>query len=88
MIKNMGEKQKLSKETIDIINNKCHDLKYRISQNSQNRGRRGAEKYIEDVRNTLTIYDNIFQTGNEALDLVLTEKSLLCTEYNIKLSTM
>ena len=25
---------------------------------------------------------------NEALDLVLTEKSILCTEYRIKLSTM
>ncbi len=88
MIKNMGEKQKLSKETIDIINIKCHDLKYRISKIPKIEDGEEQKKYIEDVRNTLTIYDNIFQTGNEALDLVLTEKSLLCTEYNIKLSTM
>lgn len=40
------------------------------------------------MRNALAIYDNIFQTGNEALDLVLTEKSILCIEYRIKLSTM
>ena len=84
----LGEKQKLSKETIDIINIKCHDLKYRISKIPKIEDGEEQKKYIEDVRNTLTIYDNIFQTGNEALDLVLTEKSLLCTEYNIKLSTM
>lgn len=36
----------------------------------------------------MAIYDNIYQTGNDALDLVLTEKSLLCDEYNIKLSSM
>ena len=77
MIKNMGEKQKLSKETIDIINIKCHDLKYRISKIPKIEDGEEQKKYIEDVRNTLTIYDNIFQTGNEALDLVLTEKSLL-----------
>lgn len=36
----------------------------------------------------MSIYDNIYQTGNDALDLVLTEKSLLCEEYHIKLSSM
>lgn len=88
MINNIGEKQKLSKETIDIINIKCHDLKYRISKITRIEDADEQKKYVDDVRNALAIYDNIFQTGNEALDLVLTEKSILCTEYRIKLSTM
>lgn len=40
------------------------------------------------MKDALAIYGNIYQTGNDALDLVLMEKSLLCNEYNIKLSYM
>lgn len=88
MLHNMSEQQKLSRETINIINIKCHDLKYRISKISQIEDAGHQKEYIESVKGALAIYDNIFQTGNEALDLVLTEKSLLCSEYNIKLSSM
>lgn len=88
MLHSMGEQQKLSRETINIINIKCHDLKYRISQISKIGDAKDQQEYIRSVKDALAIYDNIFQTGNESLDLVLTEKSLLCNEYNIKLSAL
>ncbi|MDO4328814.1 MAG: ATP-binding protein [Lachnospiraceae bacterium] len=88
MLHNMREQQKLSRESINIINIKCHDLKYRISKISRIQDAEDQKEYIESVKGALAIYDNIFQTGNDALDLVLTEKSLLCNEYNIKLSSM
>lgn len=88
MLHTMGEQQKLSRETIGIINIKCHDLKYRISKISGIEDGEERQEYINSVREALEIYDNIFQTGNDALDLVLTEKSLLCKEYNIKFSSM
>lgn len=88
MLQNMKEQQKLSQETVNIINIKCHDLKYRISKIAGIEDAREQKEYIESVKDALAIYDNIFQTGNEALDLVLTEKSLRCNEYNIKLSCM
>ncbi|MGN0252396.1 MAG: GHKL domain-containing protein [Oliverpabstia sp.] len=88
MLHNLREQQKLSRETINIINIKCHDLKYRISKISKIEDLENQKEYIESVKNAVGIYDNIYQTGNDALDLVLTEKSLLCDEYNIKLSSM
>lgn len=88
MLHNLREQQRLSRESINIINIKCHDLKYRISKISRIEDARDQKEYIESVRNALAIYDNIFQTGNDALDLVLTEKSLLCNEHQIKLSSM
>lgn len=88
LLHNMGEQQKLSQETVNIINIKCHDLKYRISKIPRIEDEKDQQEYIESVRGALAIYDNIFQTGNDALDLVLTEKSLLCNEYSIKLSCM
>lgn len=88
MLHNLKEQQKLSKENINIINIKCHDLKYRISKISKIEDSKDQREYIEDIKNAVAIYDNIYQTGNDALDLVLTEKSLLCDEYHIKLSSM
>lgn len=88
LLHNMGEQQKLSRETINIINLKCHDLKYRISKIPRIENVDDQQEYINDVKGALEIYDNIYQTGNDALDLVLTEKGLLCNEYNIKLSCM
>lgn len=88
LLHNMGEQQKLSQETINIINIKCHDLKHRISKIPRIEDEKDQQEYIESVRGALEIYDNIFQTGNDALDLVLTEKSLLCNEYSVKLSCM
>lgn len=88
MLRQMSEKQKLSQETVNIINIKCHDLKYRIAKISDIESAEDQKEYIAQVQSALDIYDNIFQTGNSALDLILREKSLLCKEHNIKLSSM
>lgn len=86
MLRQSEEKQKLSQETINIINIKCHDLKYRLSHIPTTDS--GQKEYIESVSDAIAIYDSTLQTGNEALDLVLTEKSLLCSQYRIKFSCM
>lgn len=88
MLHNLKEQQKLSRENINIINIKCHDLKYRISQISKIDDAGEQKEYIETIKDAVAIYDNIYQTGNDILDLVLTEKSLLCDEYRIKMSCM
>lgn len=88
MLHNMSEQQKLSQDAVNIINIKCHDLKYRLSRIPKIEDAREQKEYIEQVKGAISIYDNIFQTGNDALDLVLTEKSLLCNEYDIKMSCM
>jgi len=74
MLHNIAEQQMLSQETINLINIKCHDLKYRISKIPSITDEKDQLEYINSVKDTVAIYDNIFQTGNNALDLVLTEK--------------
>lgn len=87
MLRQARESQKLSQETINIINIKCHDLKYRLTQIPRTTDS-DQKEYIQDVSDALTIYENTYQTGSDALDLVLTEKSLLCSQYHVKLSCM
>lgn len=81
------EQYEISKETIEVINVKCHDLKKLVgSALAQNAVLTGKE--MEDIDRKLSIYDALVKTGNAALDLILTEKSLYCEKNSIKLTIM
>lgn len=77
-----GKQYRVSKENIAAINQKCHDIKY-ILQASRECPSNGA---IYDVIQKVDIYDATIKTGNEVLDLILTEKSLRCKEENIAIT--
>ncbi len=72
-----------SKANIDLINQKCHDLKHQIRLIGKNKYL--DENTIKEIEGTISIYDSTIKTGNEALDIILTEKSLFCTKEKIKL---
>lgn len=78
------EQYRQSNENIMLLNLKCHDLKHQIREYTQKRTL--DEEYIKDLENIVNIYDSPVKTGNEALDLILTEKSLLCRKNRITLS--
>lgn len=80
--------QKRSKEAIDIINMKCHDLKHQMKhlESLEDDGERS--EYLEEMRSAVSIYDAIYHTGCEALDYLLREKTLLSDEYHIVFSCM
>jgi len=74
------EQYALSKENIEIINEKCHDLKHQISLLREN----SSENKIAEVEKAVMIYDSTIKTGNDVLDILLTEKKLYCDSRNIK----
>ncbi len=80
--------QKGSREAIDIINVKCHDLKHQMKQLMKMDDPAERHSYLEEMRQAVSIYDATYHTGCEALDYVLREKSLLCNEYGISFSCM
>ena len=43
---------------------------------------------INGLRDLVTIYDSTIRTGNDALDVLLTNKSLICRERSIQLERM
>lgn len=76
----------LSRETISLINHKCHDLKHQIAAIRAISGTEEREKYLGEMEASVQIYDSMVQTGNEVLDTVLTEKSLFCAANHIKVN--
>ncbi len=78
------QQHEMSKENIDIINIKCHDLKYQIQALEGIDNENLRREKIEEFQKSVMIYDSMVKSGNDAVDLVLTEKSLICQKYNIK----
>ncbi len=81
------EQHEISKENIELINLKCHDLKHQIA-GLRNIEKSEQEKYLKKIEKSVMIYDAFVKTGNETLDIVLTEKCLMCEKNEIKLTYM
>ncbi len=86
MMKDNEKQYDLSKETVEIINMKCHDLKHRILE-LENLGQADSTQ-LEEIREAVDIYEGLVKTGCKPLDIVLSEKNLLCEKYKIKFSCM
>ena len=80
------EQYQLSAENVDLINRKCHDLKHQIAALRCISDRAQREESIRALEQSVMIYDSVVKTGNDILDTVLTEKSLLCESRGITLT--
>ena len=77
----------ISRENIDLINIKCHDLRFRLQSLRTSAGEVSKEE-LEEVENAIAIYDSRMDTGCEPLDTILTEKSLFCSKNGIRFTCM
>ena len=78
----------LAKETIDLINIKCHDFRKTVGDMVRAEHHRPTEEAVRRLEHDIRIYESIFHTGSEPLDVILTEKSLLCEAKGITLTCM
>ena len=78
------------KENIETINIKCHDLRHQIRNFQKDaHGRGGIDgRFLEEVEQAISVYDSVVKTGNETLDVVLTDKRLHCETNRIQLTCM
>lgn len=77
--------RKMFENSIELINRKCHDIRHQLSL-FRTGGRTENEKYIEEMERDLSGYELNVKTGNEVLDIVLTEYGLLCKKEEIRLT--
>ncbi len=74
----------MSKENMEIINMKCHDIKHQI----RSLGNHVDPNVLQELEERISIYDATVKTGNESLDVILMEKMLLCNKQHIEFSCM
>lgn len=80
LLRKEKEQYKLSKENIAIMNIKYHDLKHIV--NSIKKDGLSEEK-LKSIEQAINVYDSNLKTGNDVVDIILTEKQLLCKDKNI-----
>lgn len=71
-----------SKKEQEILNMKFHDMKHQIAI-LKGMGSEEKNQSLEELEKIVDIYGDYAKTGNETLDIILTQKSLLCTNQNI-----
>lgn len=80
LLRKEKEQYKLSKENIAIMNIKYHDLKHIV--NSIKKDGLSEDK-LKSIEQAINVYDSNLKTGNDVVDIILTEKQLLCKDKNI-----
>ena len=86
LLKLTEQKHLLTQENIEIINRKCHDLKHQLDLYGAASPDADRAEYLQELKNSIQIYDSSIQTGNKALDAVLMEKSLLFNRFSVDFS--
>ena len=82
VLRSERKQYELSRENIELINIKCHDLKHQISALRKD----ASEENIAEIEHAIMIYDSAVKTGNDVLDVILTEKKLLCDSRGIQMT--
>lgn len=78
------KRSKITSETIEAINLKCHDLNHQLKYLEQHNQEPESRAAIEGIRRDIASYSCIVKTGNQTLDYVFVEKLLLCEKYGIR----
>lgn len=80
----------IQKESMDIINIKCHDLRHQIQdyRQSSNSGGKAVDKMMAQLEKNIYIYDAVIKTGNDVLDVILSNISLRCQKKDVQLTCM
>lgn len=75
-----------SKESIEIINYKYHDLKHQILTLRAEEDADKRNAYLTKMENEIKFYEAQNKTGNHVLDTVLASKSMYCIKNEITLT--
>ena len=83
VLQNQYVQYKQSRESIELINYKYHDLKHQIAVLRSEEDPKKREEFLNRMEEEIRQYEAQNKTGNKVLDTVLTTKSLYCTKHGI-----
>ena len=86
MVNVQYENYQKSLQSIEMINQKYHDLKHYITVIKDEISNEGSFKYLERIENEIKIYEFQNKTGNKVLDTILSSKSYYCINKGITLT--
>ncbi|MCI5873608.1 MAG: ATP-binding protein [Clostridiales bacterium] len=88
VLQNQYKQYKQSRESIDLINYKYHDLKHQIAILRSEQDPEKRNEFLNKMEEEIKQYELQNKTGNKVLDTVLTSKSLYCDKHGITLTSV
>lgn len=80
-----GKQYKISQDSMNLINQKAHDLKNILSF-MENNSEGKVHEEVKEIEESIMKYDSLVRTGNDTVDLVLSEKKFYCMNNGINFS--
>lgn len=82
------QQYQIARQNVQIINRRCHELKVQIADLRRLGADKALQHSLDEAETAARLYDAGANTGNEVLDVVLTEKTLLCESRKIQLNAV
>ena len=86
ILQNQYAQYRQSRESIEVINHKYHDLKHQIAVLRAEPDADKRSAYLDGMEEEIRDYEAQNKTGNSVLDTVLTGKSLYCARHEVELT--
>mgnify|MGYP001054219812 CR=1 FL=1 len=86
ILQNQYIQYKQSRESIDVVNRKYHDLKHQIAVLRAEQDPQRRCDFLDGMEAEIRTYEAQNKTGNSVLDTVLTGKSLYCARHGVELT--
>ncbi len=87
-ISNKMRYYEMSHEGIVSLQTKCHDLKHQIRAIRSEAGKARFDEYLDELEDSINEYSTVIECGNPTIDIVLTEKNILCYSNGVKFTYM
>lgn len=88
ILENQYAQYRMSRDSIDMINRKYHDLKHQIAALRVESDAQRREQWLDEMEQDIRTYEAQNKTGNSVLDTVLTGKSLYCQKHGISFTVV
>ncbi|MBQ3558170.1 MAG: GHKL domain-containing protein [Agathobacter sp.] len=88
VLQNQYLQYKQSRESIELINYKYHDLKHQIEVLRKEQDPEKRNAFLNQMEDEIKQYELQNKTGNSVLDTVLTSKSMYCDSHGITLTSV
>lgn len=83
-IRSKQQYYEISREGILSLQIKCHDLKHQIGLIRSAEGESELQRHMNSLSDSIDEYNTVVDSGNKGLDVVLTEKNIICSMNGIR----
>ena len=88
MLEMQHNNYEMLRQSVSVVDQKYHDLKYQIAVLKTETDSKGREAYLNQMEQEIKAYEAQNKTGNKTLDTILTGKTLVCQNNWIELTSV